>query len=72
MSEQKTRVGDPLVLAMRAIQEYERAMGETPDAQVKLTDVYQMAALRTQWALAAEVRALRFTMEGAFDETGDS
>jgi len=71
MSEEKRGAGDPLALAMRAIQEYERAMGERPDAQVKLKDVYQMAALRTQWALAAEVRALRFVMEDG-DAQADS
>ncbi len=70
--EQQERDSDPLRLALVAIQRYDRSMMESLDSEITLREVYQLAQLRTLWALAGEVRALRFVMEGEADETGDA
>ena len=59
--EGRAQGDDPLVLALRAIQAFERSFGEFgTDTHA----MYQAAQLRTLWALAAEVRALRSVLEG--------
>jgi hypothetical protein len=73
---------DPLRLALVAIQEFEKGMDAYEAAGLGVDGMlqfkqrstemqYQRAQLRTLWALAGEVRLLRYVMEGD-DETGDA
>lgn len=68
--EGRAQGDDPLVLALRAIQAFDLSFSEFgADSQAR----WQAAQLRTLWALAAEVRALRFVLEGDDDDAqGDA
>lgn len=72
--EQKKITLDPLTLALRAVQSFEQNIidYEAEGLHVGLESLYKKAQLRTLWALAAEVRALRFVMEGDDDAQADS
>ena len=78
MSEQN----DPLRLALVAIQDFEKGMDAYEAAGLGVDGMlqfkqrstemqFQRAQLRTLWAIAAELRALRYEM-GGDDETADA
>lgn len=65
---------DPLRLALVAIQAFDQQLKdyETSGLAVDQQSLYRRAQLYTLWALAGEVRVLRYVLEGESDETGDA
>lgn len=64
-TEQDGLKRDALALALMAVQEFDALVADNRAAKLDTEEmIFQRAQLRTLWAIAAELRSLRFAMEG--------